>query len=692
MLTNQEILDFCDRFRIGSSQDRHVLVSDAIARAKDPAYNAFAARIAILARDNGTLDLAESIIEPLLECPEYHEGAVWELGYAFGVSGQPRRAVEYLRRAVRSRPDPHWMLWLAVQHAVLKEMAQADDLLSCVERDHPRLAIAVKVHRQFFSLLARYDCAEAKCLLQEVRARFDRRSIAELEEEIRHALDVGKPYLMLRLGDGEGACIRLNAADESANRDYYRANREEFATIWFKDTAVLDDPEFSAAIDAFNAAIRQADAIGGSAYEAAIKVEYSHASRRGIAWVVNVMRKMLALAESEPEWATRVPVFSLVVHYDLLQTGALARLLRNRHHVGVISCHDELPHALAKTYDIEHVEFIKTPGEQIHAATLGNAAVAGRHWPDRYREICDELDLPVKREGQLWLVAAGILGKIYAGRLKTQGAVVIDIGAVADLWMGRNTRVFPELRSEAKLMIEDKSLMLIDVGGLGGPGEEWLPHLDRVRPILFEPNPVEAATARAKIAQARDGLVIERALGNRPERRMLYVTKSLGCSSLLDPNTRLLAPYTIAPAFAVTQEIEVDVVRFDSLLASNEVPQPDVVKIDVQGFEYQVLEGFGASLQSCLGVKIEAHLKQIYHDQKLFHDLIDLLGRAGLSLRRIEPIDHFDGDIIEVDAWFTCSIERLKSLSVMQAEKLAFLEQVWELSPRSNSFGAHQFD
>jgi hypothetical protein len=42
-------------------------------------------------------------------------------------------------------------------------------------------------------------------------------------------------------------------------------------------------------------------------------------------------------------------------------------------------------------------------------------------------------------------VAAGLLGKIYGAALKRSGAVVIDIGAVADLWMGKGTRTFPDL-------------------------------------------------------------------------------------------------------------------------------------------------------------------------------------------------------------------------------------------------------
>lgn len=39
--------------------------------------------------------------------------------------------------------------------------------------------------------------------------------------------------------------------------------------------------------------------------------------------------------------------------------------------------------------------------------------------------------------GQLWLVGAGMLGKIYCSAIKAAGAVAIDVGSLMDLWSGR---------------------------------------------------------------------------------------------------------------------------------------------------------------------------------------------------------------------------------------------------------------
>ena len=83
------------------------------------------------------------------------------------------------------------------------------------------------------------------------------------------------------------------------------------------------------------------------------------------------------------------------------------------------------------------------------------------------------------------------------------------------------------------------------------------------------------------------------------------------------------------------------------------MPAPDAVKIDVQGYEHEVLQGFGGLLQGCLGIELETHVYPVYQDQKLLGDLIALLEPYGFVLRRLSPVPSFDGDVVELDAWFT---------------------------------------
>ena len=83
----------------------------------------------------------------------------------------------------------------------------------------------------------------------------------------------------------------------------------------------------------------------------------------------------------------------------------------------------------------EHVRFHAVP-EQAH---LSHARRDTGHYPDRYRSLLAELENV--RPGTLYLVAAGMLSKIYCDVVRGAGGVAVDIGSVADLWAGVRSRM-----------------------------------------------------------------------------------------------------------------------------------------------------------------------------------------------------------------------------------------------------------
>lgn len=228
-------------------------------------------------------------------------------------------------------------------------------------------------------------------------------------------------------------------------------------------------------------------------------------------------------------------------------------------------------------------------------------------------------------------------------------------------------------------MTENK-LRLVDVGGAGGIQPKWLPYANRIFPVLFEPNPTEAAKLRSTLAGTfAQGLVRETGLSNVVGTQDLNITRYWGCTSLRKPNPDILSKYRIGPLFDVTGTAAVACTRYDVLYHAGEVPAPDAIKIDVQGFEYEVLQGFGGLLQSCLAIELEAHVYPIYLDQKLLHHLIAFLADFGFVLRAVAPVPSFDGDIVEIDAWFTKDIHAWRRFDFDQREKFGLICKVWNL-------------
>ncbi len=226
-------------------------------------------------------------------------------------------------------------------------------------------------------------------------------------------------------------------------------------------------------------------------------------------------------------------------------------------------------------------------------------------------------------------------------------------------------------------MTDDSArLVLVDVGSSGGLEPKWHPYADRLDFVMFEPNPTAAADLRKN---PQHTTVVEAALSSRVGRRRLFVTANPLCISLHRPNVDIVASYDHHEHFQILEELEVDCTRYDILYREERVPQPDIIKIDTQGHEFEVLVGFGHLLQDCLGIELESHLYPLYEGQKLLGDIVQLLAAYGFVLRRLEPADSFHGDFVEAEAYFTLNRERTRALSAERRAKAILMNEIWKL-------------
>jgi FkbM family methyltransferase len=234
--------------------------------------------------------------------------------------------------------------------------------------------------------------------------------------------------------------------------------------------------------------------------------------------------------------------------------------------------------------------------------------------------------------------------------------------------------------AELSRIPENERIRIIDVGAQEGLPLKWMLKADRITPVLFEPIPSEAEILRKTISRIPGGQVVENALAHTSGTRKLHIAAASGCSSLREPNFEFLKKYSVGKWFQTIGEQDVCCTRYDELYENKLAPMPDVIKIDVQGFEYEVLLGFGHLLETCIGIELETHFYHVYRGQKIAGEIVDFLADFGFVLRAIKQQSNFDGDFVEFNAFFTKRREEVLSLPEVTRKKFSLLTQVWELA------------
>jgi len=141
------------------------------------------------------------------------------------------------------------------------------------------------------------------------------------------------------------------------------------------------------------------------------------------------------------------------------------------------------------------------------------------------------------------------------------------------------------------------------------------------------------------------------ALGESSGEVQLHVNTHRHSSSILP----LLEAHRLAfPKAQVTGSLAVELSTLDSVMANIELPQPCLLKIDVQGYESKVLRGAIETLSRIDHVILEASFKLLYEGESLFVDIVNEMADYGFRfLRPVGWLSHpVTGEILQMDALF----------------------------------------
>lgn len=138
----------------------------------------------------------------------------------------------------------------------------------------------------------------------------------------------------------------------------------------------------------------------------------------------------------------------------------------------------------------------------------------------------------------------------------------------------------------------------------------------------------------------RDGEIDINIAGNSASSSVLPMTAAHSCA---------------AEASAYVGSETTPIARLDSVADDYLSPGDRVfIKIDTQGFEWQVLDGAAATLARAVGALCEVSLVPLYQDQRLWLEMLARFEGAGFTLWALQPgfTDSRDGRTLQLDAVF----------------------------------------
>lgn len=168
--------------------------------------------------------------------------------------------------------------------------------------------------------------------------------------------------------------------------------------------------------------------------------------------------------------------------------------------------------------------------------------------------------------------------------------------------------------------------------------------------FLFEPQPDYQARAKTRQPAGARWEVIPVALGDAEQIRQIYVTENDTASSLLRPLEGGVPP---AWGTRTVNQREVQIATLDELAAKNKWPAPDLVKIDVQGYEGRVIAGGKNVLSQAQRLVVEVSLHAIYSEQSLLPEIAGTLSGWGYEIEDMnDACREWAGRLWQADLWW----------------------------------------
>ncbi len=256
-------------------------------------------------------------------------------------------------------------------------------------------------------------------------------------DRIATAIDSKQPLSLVRLGDGEG--------NQLSYREEYRRfqvfDRLTTRRTWWAEDAPDHNNGGDEIQELLREAVTAADIVGIPDLQRVCRVlgidRFHELSTHG-----KNSRGLIAALDFAADLPADRMITSCHIHEAFAYWGLWDLLIPRARRVSLITCHPQLGRNLSDHHGVTIGDVHLIPPERKYSANFQNSRTE-RHYPDTFLRLREKL--ASVGTGEVFLVAAGILGKSYCQWIKEAGGIALDIGSAADFWCGFGTRGFEEL-------------------------------------------------------------------------------------------------------------------------------------------------------------------------------------------------------------------------------------------------------
>jgi FkbM family methyltransferase len=145
------------------------------------------------------------------------------------------------------------------------------------------------------------------------------------------------------------------------------------------------------------------------------------------------------------------------------------------------------------------------------------------------------------------------------------------------------------------------------------------------------------------------------AAGARAETRELHVTRDDDSSSLLPITERAIGAF---PGTEEVATVATRTVRLDETVSPSNMRRPALLKIDVQGYELEVLRGAERLLPHVDEILVEVSFLELYEGQPTAADVVTFLAASGFDLNGVFGVTRDGrGRCLQADFLFSLRVE-----------------------------------